>query len=40
MENCASTENLEAELESGNADTGGSSTVTKSHIASDENLHT
>eukprot|EP00731_Ephydatia_muelleri_P034505 Em0063g10a len=38
--NCASTENLEAELESGNVDTGGSTTVTKSHspsaIASDE----
>ena len=42
MEICASTENLEAELESGNVDTGGSSTVTKSHspsgIASDELL--
>ena len=38
--NCASTENLEAVLESGNVDTGGSSTVTKSHspsaIASDK----
>ncbi|KAL5474589.1 hypothetical protein EMCRGX_G026559 [Ephydatia muelleri] len=38
--NCASTENLEAELESGNVNTGGSTTVTKSHspsaIASDE----
>ena len=40
MEICASTENLEAERESGNVDTGGSSTVTKSHsplaIASNE----
>ena len=42
MEICASTENLEADWESGNVDTGGSSTVTESHspsaIASDE-LH-
>ena len=38
--NCASTENLEAELECGNVDTGGSATATKNHspaaIASDE----
>ena len=39
MEICASTENLEAEWESGNVDTSVSSTVTKSHSPSATNYH-